>query len=43
MKTDDLIRKAMSALGSRKSRAKTAAAQANGKKGGRPRKVPVKA
>jgi hypothetical protein len=38
MNEQDLIRKAMSALGKRKSAAKAAAAKANGKKGGRPRK-----
>ena len=33
------IKRVMAFLGSRKSAAKTAAARANGKKGGRPRKV----
>ena len=36
MKTDTLIKQAMSALGRRKSKAKAAAARENGKKGGRP-------
>jgi hypothetical protein len=34
----DIIRKAMAALGRRKSPAKAKAAAANGKKGGRPKK-----
>lgn len=34
-----IIRRAMSELGSRKSKRKAAAARRNGKKGGRPRKV----
>jgi len=38
MTESEIIRKAMSALGSRKTKAKSAAARANGKKGGRPRK-----
>jgi hypothetical protein len=38
MKPDKLISEAMRMLGSRKSKAKTAAARANGKKGGRPKK-----
>jgi hypothetical protein len=42
MNQQELIRKAMAALGSRKSTAKAVAAQANGKKGGRPRKQPSK-
>lgn len=41
MKQSDLIRKAMSALGSRKSDAKSAAAKTNGAKGGRPPKKPM--
>jgi len=40
MTESEIIRKAMSALGSRKTKAKSAAARANGKKGGRPRKQP---
>lgn len=42
MNQQDLIRQAMAVLGSRKTPAKSAAARANGKKGGRPRKKPVK-
>lgn len=38
MNNDKLISEAMRLLGSRKSKAKTAAARANGKKGGRPPK-----
>lgn len=40
MKESELIRRAMAALGRRKSAAKAKAAKANGAKGGRPRKAP---
>jgi hypothetical protein len=36
MNETEMIRKAMKALGSRKSAAKAAAARSNGRKGGRP-------
>ena len=38
MKEQEIIRKAMSILGSRKSEKKTAACRLNAKKGGRPKK-----
>lgn len=39
MNETDLIKRAMAALGSRKSKAKAKAAKENGKKGGRPKKA----
>ena len=39
MNDADLIRRAMRALGKRKSPAKAKASKANGKRGGRPRKA----
>lgn len=42
MNERDLIKKAMSALGKRKSRAKAEASRKNGAKGGRPKRQPPK-
>lgn len=43
MNEKELIRKAMAALGSRKSKRKAASSRANGKLGGRPRDKKAKA